>query len=117
MADEAGEVNTAVTERDEKQEQDEPKVLRPATNGEPDGGSEQDWTERQAPQVAEENSWSAPLLSLARKATETISSGISYAAIQRKPSQGSAASSPTENEAESDLSNSAKKLPGRLWFF
>ncbi|XP_005928014.1 RUN and FYVE domain-containing protein 1 [Haplochromis burtoni] len=111
MADEAGEVNTAVTERDEKQEQDEPKVLRPATNGEPDGGSEQDWTERQAPQVAEENSWSAPLLSLARKATETISSGISYAAIQRKPSQGSAASSPTENEAESDLSNSAKKLP------
>lgn len=111
MADEAGEVNTAVTERDENQEQDEPKVLRPTTNGEPDGGSEQDWTERQAPQVAEENSWSAPLLSLARKATETISSGISYAAIQRKPSQGSAASSPTENEAESDLSNSAKKLP------
>lgn len=111
MADEAGEVNTAVTERDEKQEQDEPKVLGPATNGEPDGGSEQDWTERQAPQLAEENSWSAPLLSLARKATETISSGISYAAIQRKPSQGSAASSPTENEAESDLSNSAKKLP------
>uniref|UniRef100_A0AAX7T1U5 RUN and FYVE domain containing 1 n=1 Tax=Astatotilapia calliptera TaxID=8154 RepID=A0AAX7T1U5_ASTCA len=111
MADEAGEVNTAVTERDEKQEQDEPKVLRPATNGEPDGGSEQDWTERQASQVAEENSWSAPLLSLARKATETISSGISYAAIQRKPSQGYAASSPTENEAESDLSNSAKKLP------
>ncbi|XP_063347137.1 RUN and FYVE domain-containing protein 1 [Pelmatolapia mariae] len=109
MADEAEEVNTAVTERDE--EQDEPKVLGPATNGEPDGGSEQDWTERQAPQVAEENSWSAPLLSLARKATETISSGISYAAIQRKPSQGSAASSPTENEAESDLSNSAKKLP------
>lgn len=114
MADEAGEVNTAVTERDEKQEQDEPKVLRPSTNGERDGGSEQDWTERQAPQVAEENSWSAPLLSLARKATETISSGISYAAIQRKPSQGSAAGSPTENEAESDLSNSAKKLPGRL---
>lgn len=111
MADEAGEVNTAVTERDENQEQDESKVLRPTTNGEPDGGSEQDWTERQAPQVAEENSWSAPLLSLARKATETISSGISYAAIQRKPSQGSAASSPTENEAESDLSNSAKKLP------
>ncbi|CAI5651703.1 RUN and FYVE domain-containing protein 1 [Oreochromis niloticus] len=111
MADEAGEVNTAVTERDEKQEQDEPKVLGPATNGEPDGGSEQDWTERPAPQVAEENSWSAPLLSLARKATETISSGISYAAVQRKPSQGSAASSPTENEAESDLSNSAKKLP------
>ncbi|XP_039871761.1 RUN and FYVE domain-containing protein 1 [Simochromis diagramma] len=111
MADEAGEVNTAVTERDENQEQDEPKVLRPTTNGEPDGGSEQDWTERQAPQVAEENSWSAPLLSLARKATETISSGISYAAIQRKPSQGSAASSPTENEAESELSNSAKKLP------
>ncbi|XP_006781701.1 RUN and FYVE domain-containing protein 1 [Neolamprologus brichardi] len=111
MADETGEVNTAVTERDEKQEQDEPKVLRPATNGEPDGGREQDWTERQAPQVAEENSWSAPLLSLARKATETISSGISYAAIQRKPSQGSAAGSPTENEAESDLSNSAKKLP------
>ncbi|XP_030594611.1 RUN and FYVE domain-containing protein 1 [Archocentrus centrarchus] len=111
MADEAGEVNTAVTDGEEKQEQDDAKVSEPATNGEPDGSSGQDWTETSAPAVAEENRWSAPLLSLARKATETISSGMSYAAVPRKSSLGSTASSPTENEPESDLSITGKKLP------
>lgn len=114
MADETGEVNTAVTDCEEKQEQDDTKVSPPATNGEPDGSSGQDWTEKCAPAAGEENRWSAPLLSLARKATETISSGMSYSAVPRKPSQGSAASSPTENEPESDLISSGKKLPGRL---
>uniref|UniRef100_A0A3Q0RMK1 RUN and FYVE domain containing 1 n=1 Tax=Amphilophus citrinellus TaxID=61819 RepID=A0A3Q0RMK1_AMPCI len=93
MADEAGEVNTAVTDGEEKQEQDDAKVSEPATNGEPDGSSGQDWTETSAPAVAEENRWSAPLLSLARKATETISSGMSYAAVPRKSSLGSTANS------------------------
>lgn len=112
MADEAGEVNTAVEDREETQRQHEPEVLQPAADGEPDG---QDWAEKPAPAaVAAETGWSAPILSLARKATETISSGMSYAAAPRKPSVGSAASSPTEKEPENDLNSTSKKLPGRV---
>lgn len=112
MADEAGEVNTATEECIEKQEQDEPEVSEPATDGEPDSTDGHACAEKTSP-VAAENSWSAPILSLARKATETISSGMSYAAAPRKLSQGSAASSPTEKEMENDLNSTANKLPGR----
>lgn len=113
MADEAGEVNTAVEDGEAQQEPNEPEVSEAATDGEFSGSDGADRTEKSAPAAAE-NSWSAPLLSLARKATETISSGVSYAAAQRNPSQGSAASSPTEREPENDLNSTAKKLPGRL---
>lgn len=112
MADEAGEVNTAVEDGEAKQPLDE-EVSGAATDGESGGSDEQDRAEKPAP-AAPENSWSAPILSLARKATETISSGVSYAAASRNPSQGSAASSPTEREPENDLNSTSKKLPGRL---
>ncbi|XP_029961326.1 RUN and FYVE domain-containing protein 1 isoform X2 [Salarias fasciatus] len=104
MADEAGEVNTAVEDLEEKQEEDEAEESGAAEEREPDG-----------PERSEESgsahSWSAPILSLARKATETISSGMSYAAAPRKSSQGSAACSPTEDEPGTDLNSTSKILP------
>uniref|UniRef100_A0A7N8Y597 RUN and FYVE domain containing 1 n=1 Tax=Mastacembelus armatus TaxID=205130 RepID=A0A7N8Y597_9TELE len=84
MADEAGEVNTAVGDGEAKQQL--PKVSGAATDGESGDSVGGGRTEKSAPTAAE-NSWSAPIVSLARKATETISSGVSYAAAQRKPSQ------------------------------
>ncbi|TNN38009.1 RUN and FYVE domain-containing protein 1 [Liparis tanakae] len=83
MADEAAEVNTAV-EEETLQPRDEPEAPEPATGDESGGGAARD---RPEPPAAG-SSWSAPILSLARKATETISSGVSYAA-QRRPSHGS----------------------------
>lgn len=116
MADEAGEVNTAVENNEAGELQDESEVSKAETDGEFGGSDGPDGTEKSAPAAAE-NSWSAPLLSFARKATETISSGVSYAAAPRNPSQGSAANSPTEREPENDLNNTSKKLPGRLQLF
>lgn len=114
MADEAGEVNTAVEDTDAKQQQDEPQVSGAATDGEAGDSDAQSPAEKPSPAAAE-STWSAPILSLARKATETISSGVSYAAAPRKSTQGSAASSPTEKEPENHVSNTCKKLPGMLW--
>ncbi|XP_035524980.1 RUN and FYVE domain-containing protein 1 isoform X1 [Morone saxatilis] len=111
MADEAGEVNTAVEDGEAKQPPHEPEVSGAATDGESGCSDDQDRAEKSAPAPAAETSWSAPLLSLARKATETISSGVSYASAPRNPSQGSAASSPTETEPENDLDNASKQLP------
>ncbi|XP_031175159.2 RUN and FYVE domain-containing protein 1 [Sander lucioperca] len=110
MADEAGEVNTAVEDGEAKQQLDEPEVSETAPDCESGGSDRQERTEKPAPAAAE-SSWSAPILSLARKATETISSGVSYAAAPRNPSQGSAVSSPTERESENDFNNTSKKLP------
>lgn len=107
MADEAGEVNTAAEDGKPGQHLDEHEVVKVETDsqfGRKDGS---DRTERSVPAGAE-HSWSAPLLSLARKATETISSGVSYAAAPRNPSQGSNASSPTEKDSENDLNNTPK---------
>uniref|UniRef100_A0A8C9Y9X6 RUN and FYVE domain containing 1 n=2 Tax=Sander lucioperca TaxID=283035 RepID=A0A8C9Y9X6_SANLU len=80
MADEAGEVNTAVEDGEAKQQLDEPEVSETAPDCESGGSDRQERTEKPAPAAAE-SSWSAPILSLARKATETISSGVSYAAV------------------------------------
>lgn len=113
MADEAGEVNTAVEDGEAELHQDEPEVSEPDIVGDA-GGSHEPEPPEKTPQPPAESSWSAPLLSLARKATETISSGVSYAAAPRNPSQGSAASSPAEREPENDLNSTSKKLPGRL---
>ncbi|XP_049897674.1 RUN and FYVE domain-containing protein 1 [Epinephelus moara] len=110
MADEAGEVNTAVEDSEAEQQLDESEVSEAAPEAESGGSDGQERTEKPAP-AATENSWSAPILSLARKATETISSGVSYAAAQRHPSQGSAPSSPLEKEPENELNNTSKKLP------
>uniref|UniRef100_A0A8C2ZQL2 RUN and FYVE domain containing 1 n=1 Tax=Cyclopterus lumpus TaxID=8103 RepID=A0A8C2ZQL2_CYCLU len=109
MADEAGEVNTAVEESEAIQPLDEPEVSEAAPDGESGDSDERDRTETPAPApAAAESSWSAPILSLARKATETISSGVSYAAAQRRPSQGSAA---TGSQSGPDLNNASKTLP------
>ncbi|XP_059201889.1 RUN and FYVE domain-containing protein 1 [Centropristis striata] len=109
MADEAGEVNTA-TEDGEAKQLDEPEVSEAAPQGESGGSDEQEPAEKPAPAAAE-SSWSAPILSLARKATETISSGVSYASAPRNPSQAPAASSTADKEPENDLNNTSKKLP------
>ncbi|CAJ1058142.1 RUN and FYVE domain-containing protein 1 [Xyrichtys novacula] len=112
MAEESGEVNTAVEDGEAKQQQDETEVSDVVAEGESDGSDGQDLAEKPAPAAAAaENSWSAPILSLARKATETISSGVNYAAAQRNASQGSAPSSPSERESENDVNNSSKTLP------
>ncbi|KAM4733004.1 RUN and FYVE domain-containing protein 1 [Anableps anableps] len=110
MADQTLEVNTAVEDHAEKPEPGEPEVSGPATEEEPDCSHGRDSPENAHPAAAE-SSWSAPILSLARKATETISSGMSYAAAPRKPSQDSAVGSPSEKGAESDLSSTSEKLP------
>ncbi|XP_071314121.1 RUN and FYVE domain-containing protein 1 [Trachinotus anak] len=110
MADEAGEVNTAVGEHEANLQLDEPGESGAATNGESGDSDGQGRTERPPPAAAE-NTWSAPILSLARKATETISIGVSYAAAPRKTLHESTASSPTEKEPENDLSNTCRKLP------
>lgn len=113
MADESGEVNTAVEDGEEKQQQDEPQVSGASSDGESGDSDGQARPEKCAPEAAE-SSWSAPIMSLARKATETISSGVSYAAAQRNTAQAPAASSPAGKEPENELNNTSKKLPGRL---
>lgn len=114
MADEAGEVNTAVEDGDAQEPLNGAEVPDAAADGESGDSDWPDPTEKSAPAAAE-NSWSAPLLSLARKATETISSGVSYAAAPRLPSHGAAASSPTERQPENDLNSTSTKLPGALF--
>ncbi|KAF3693731.1 RUN and FYVE domain-containing protein 1 Rab4-interacting protein [Channa argus] len=108
MADEVGEVNTAVRDGEAKShlgEAQESGVTSEVESVNSDGHG------RTAKTAPAENSWSAPILSLARKATETISSGVSYAAAPRNPLQASSGSSRTNTEPENDLSNTAKKLP------
>ncbi|XP_056295935.1 RUN and FYVE domain-containing protein 1 isoform X2 [Pseudoliparis swirei] len=106
MADEAAEVNTAV-EEETLQPRDEPEVPEAASGDESGGSDERDRAEPPAAAPAAGSSWSAPILSLARKATETISSGVSYAA-QRRPSHGSTA--PTDRESGPEL-HAATALP------
>lgn len=114
MADEAEEVNTVAEDGGADEQKNEVDASTHETEGELGCHDGPDRTEKFPATAAAENSWSAPLLSLARKATETISSGVNYAASQRNPPQGSAMSSPTEKEAENDVDNASKRLPGQL---
>lgn len=109
MAEEAGEVNTAVEDGGAAQPRDEREVSNAESNGELGGSDGLERKEKSA-----EYSWSAPLLSLARKATETISGGVSYAVAPTNPSQGSGASSPTERDSENELNSTSRKLPGSI---
>lgn len=113
MADEAGEVNTAVGDGEAKPQLSEPEVSGDVARGESDNSDGHGRAEKATPAAAE-SIWSAPILSLARKATETISSGVSYAAAPRNLSHGSAVSSPTEAEHDNCISQTSKKLPGGL---
>ena len=114
MADEAGNINTAAEDPDEEQQQHEHEASSVAALEERGDSSGPETAEQPA---AAENSWSGPFLSLARKATETISSGMSYAAAPRKLSHGSAASSPLEKESENELSSTSDKPAGKLRFY
>nr|XP_046151956.1 RUN and FYVE domain-containing protein 1-like isoform X2 [Oncorhynchus gorbuscha] len=101
MADEVRETNTVVEESDVKEE---PKVLEVLPDSHPVGIS----SDEEAPidKPATESNWSTPILSLARKATETISSGVSYgAALGNATSSGSAASSPTSPTKQKSTEN------------
>uniref|UniRef100_A0A8C7QS70 RUN and FYVE domain containing 1 n=1 Tax=Oncorhynchus mykiss TaxID=8022 RepID=A0A8C7QS70_ONCMY len=90
MADGVSETNTAAEESDAKEE--DPKVLEVLPDSHPVGVSSDEETSKDKP--ATESNWSTPIMSLARKATETISSGVSYgAALRNATSSGSAASS------------------------
>uniref|UniRef100_A0A4W5RD70 RUN and FYVE domain containing 1 n=1 Tax=Hucho hucho TaxID=62062 RepID=A0A4W5RD70_9TELE len=105
MADGVSGTNTAAEERDAKEE--EPEVLEVLPDSHPVGVSSDEETSKDKPET--ESNWSTPILSLARKATETISSGVSYGAALR-----SAASSPTiptkQNSTENDT-NTNQYLP------
>lgn len=110
MADEAEEVNTPAEDGVTVQQLQETKVSKAEKNEEFESSDRPDRGEKPSP-APTEHSWSAPLLSLARKATETISSGVSYAAAPRNPTQGSAASSPTNTLSQNDL-NYTSNQPG-----
>lgn len=110
MADAAEEVNTLTGDGDIVQQLQETEVSEAEQNKEFGSSDRPDPGDKPTP-ASTEHSWSAPLLSLARKATETISSGVSYAAIPRNPTQGSAASSSTNTLSENDL-NVTSNQPG-----
>uniref|UniRef100_A0A3Q3IXR6 RUN and FYVE domain containing 1 n=1 Tax=Monopterus albus TaxID=43700 RepID=A0A3Q3IXR6_MONAL len=102
MADESGEVNTAVGDNEAKQQLDEPDVSGAVTSDESGDSDGQGQAEKPTP-TATENSCSAPILSLARKAT--ISSGVSFTAAPRNPSQGSAAIVPSQDPMAIERAN------------
>uniref|UniRef100_A0A3P9IX61 RUN and FYVE domain containing 1 n=1 Tax=Oryzias latipes TaxID=8090 RepID=A0A3P9IX61_ORYLA len=103
MADLAGNVNTACDDGVENQGE-EPTVLDSEAFEELSDRPEQDAAGK-SPSVAAENSWSAPIFSLARKASETISHGMSYAAAPRKLSHGSSAILPSKDPMGIERSN------------
>ncbi|XP_068596249.1 RUN and FYVE domain-containing protein 1 [Brachionichthys hirsutus] len=110
MADEREEVNTDVEESGAGEQPPESEVLEAPSDEGSSRWNGSGGAESSDPGDAE-HGWSASLLSLARKATETISSGVSSAAAQRNPSQGLAASSPTGREPGSYQNNSPSILP------
>ncbi|XP_014054311.1 RUN and FYVE domain-containing protein 1 isoform X2 [Salmo salar] len=101
MADEVRETNPVAEKSDVKEE---PKVVEVLPDSHPVGIS----SDEEAPidKPVTESNWSTPILSLARKATETISSGVSYgAALRNATSSGSAASSPTSPNKQNSTEN------------
>ncbi|XP_061757936.1 RUN and FYVE domain-containing protein 1 [Nerophis ophidion] len=107
MADDLGEVNTAADFDETQPEQDDSELLNSETHEYDRDNNGIEYADK--PLV--ESGWSAPLLSLARKATETISSGVSYASARRNSAHGSATSPTAEKEPESGLNSTGKKLP------
>uniref|UniRef100_A0A6Q2Z9P5 RUN and FYVE domain containing 1 n=1 Tax=Esox lucius TaxID=8010 RepID=A0A6Q2Z9P5_ESOLU len=79
MADGVGETNTAGKESEAKEE--EPELLEALPDSHPVVISSNEETQKD--KSATESIWSTPILSLARKATETISSGVIYGATFR----------------------------------
>ncbi|CAL8236444.1 unnamed protein product [Arctogadus glacialis] len=102
MADEAAEINTALEDGEAKQTEHE--VLEVSTHS-----KEPTDKQVQNDEPIAESTWTAPIFSLARKATETISSGVSYGASLRNSTSLSSISSTTEKPPENDSSR-AKML-------
>ncbi|KAM9834714.1 RUN and FYVE domain-containing protein 1 isoform X1 [Syngnathus typhle] len=103
MADELGEVNTNAEDGDMQQEQEVAKL----SNTEIDDNACDNNALGPAERSPSESSWSAPLLSLARKATETLSSGVSYASTRRNSTENTVA----QKDPETDSTYTGKKLP------
>ncbi|KAL0973828.1 hypothetical protein UPYG_G00211730 [Umbra pygmaea] len=102
MADEVVEINTAVRENEAKEE--EPEVLEVLPDSHPVGISSDEEGQKDKPAV--ESNWSTPILSLARKASETISSGVIYGATFRNTtSSSSSAGSPTNPSQHNPTEN------------
>ncbi|XP_051930299.1 RUN and FYVE domain-containing protein 1 [Hippocampus zosterae] len=101
MADELAGVNTTAEDGDGKQE------LAQLSNTDTASNACDNHTLDRDERSPSDSSWSAPLLSLARKATETLSSGVSYASGR----MNSAEDPEPEKELEIDLTRTGKKLP------
>lgn len=94
MAEEAKEPNSV--EEDSNVKDQETDVLE-VVQDEKENGNEGEQKTRQA----SESTWSAPILSLARKASETISSGVNTYGAALKNAAPSSASSTTPTELSS----------------
>lgn len=105
MADKLAGVNTTAENGETKQEQE----LAQLSNTDTDSNACDNHTLDRDERSPSDSSWSAPLLSLARKATETLSSGVSYASGR----MNSAENPEAEKEPEIDPTRTGKKLPGR----
>ena len=109
MAEEAKEPNSVVEDNNDKDEESEvPELIQDTI--------ENSNEEEQRNIQAAESSWSAPILSLARKASETISSGVNtYGAALKNAAPGSATnSSPTELSSANETAKTMGKLPRLL---
>lgn len=107
-------VNTAVEHNESKLVENHHEVSQDSVDAEgADGGSHDAEPESTASTPAAESSWSAPLLSLARKATESISGGVMSSVVPKSDGQwsGSAASSPTDKQSPNEVISTARKLP------
>uniref|UniRef100_A0A6Q2XAI8 RUN and FYVE domain containing 1 n=1 Tax=Esox lucius TaxID=8010 RepID=A0A6Q2XAI8_ESOLU len=111
MADGVGETNTAGKESEAKEE--EPELLEALPDSHPVVISSNEETQKD--KSATESIWSTPILSLARKATETISSGVIYGATFRNAtSLGSAAgssTSPTTTHNSTEKDSNTNQYP------
>lgn len=103
MAEEAKEPNSVG--EDNNVEGEEPEAA-----GLVEDGKEQSNEEEQTSKPATESTWSAPILSLARKATETISSGVNtYGAALKTTAPGTATNS-SEVSTVNEVKNTGKHL-------
>ncbi|XP_077464955.1 RUN and FYVE domain-containing protein 1 [Stigmatopora argus] len=107
MADDLGEVNTAVIEDPTKHELEVSKL----SNEEPDKNACNNNALGRTERSSSESSWSGSLLSLARKATGTLSSGVSYASTRRNSAHSSAENLTDDKEPQTEINRTGKKLP------
>ncbi|KAG7465139.1 hypothetical protein MATL_G00172950 [Megalops atlanticus] len=106
MAEEVQESDTTAGDRDAKDEGYE--VLEGVSESK-NSGDEEGAKDKQSPN----SNWSAPILSFARKATETLSSGVSYGTALRNATSVSVGF-PTKQSAEGDdTTATVSPVPGK----